>query len=133
MRPTQLARRMKKRKNPEEQIQCAVVDHLRYRAYPDVVWFHVPNGGKRNIATAARLKRMGVRAGVSDILAFRCGEMFALELKAPKGRPTETQLEFLSNWREAGGHGVVAEGVGEAIAVLESWNLIRPEVAGRVA
>lgn len=31
---------------------------------------HVPNGGKRDKATAARLKAMGVKPGVCDILVF---------------------------------------------------------------
>ena len=113
------------RQNPEEKIQVAVADNLRARAYSGVVWFHCPNGGRRHIRTAVKLKAMGVRPGVSDIIAFHKGEAFALELKAPKGRPTIEQLEFLARWRANGGHGVVAEGEDEAIACLEAWGLLR--------
>jgi hypothetical protein len=43
--------------------------------YPDLKWmYHVPNGGHRNKATAARLKAAGVKAGVPDVV-----------LPAPKG------------------------------------------------
>lgn len=109
----------------EDEIQIAVVQHLRTRAVPGVVFWHSPNGGKRNIQEAARFKKLGVRSGVSDIIAYHKGEAFALELKAPKGRPTEEQLEFLSEWRSNGGHGVVAEGLDEALCILETWGLLR--------
>lgn len=115
----------RRRNHPEDEIQCTVADHLRSRAHVGVVWWHTPNGGKRNIREAARLKRMGVRAGVSDIIAHHNGECFALELKAPGGRPTESQLEFQSEFREAGGHAVVAEGLDEALCILQAWGLLR--------
>ena len=35
--------------------------------------FHIPNGGKRNAAEAAHLKRQGVRAGVPDL---SCSQVF---------------------------------------------------------
>ena len=49
-----------------------------------LVWTHVPNGGLRNKIVAAKLKRMGVKAGVPDVLIFNpaaenCG--VAIELK----------------------------------------------------
>ena len=126
-----------RRQKPEDAIQIAVADQLRARAKPGVVWWHTPNGarlggkfvkaknGKSFPLQGARLKKFGVRAGVSDILAFFNGEMFCLELKAPDGRPTEGQLEFLSDMKEQGAYGCVAEGLNEAIAVLEAWGLLR--------
>jgi hypothetical protein len=121
------------RKQPEADLQKAVVRHLRQRATPGVVFWHTPNssklGGKRTKTgvplEAIRGKALGVRAGVSDIIALRNREFFALELKAPNGRPTEAQLEFLSDIRAAGGHGCVAEGLNEALLILESWGLLR--------
>lgn len=124
---------MKKREHPEDIIQRAVCDHLRSRAWPDVVWFHVPNGarlgGKRTKKgfpiQAARLKGLGVRSGVSDLILFYKGELFVLELKVLGGRATVSQLEFISDIQRTGGHAVVAEGLDEAIAILECWGLLR--------
>jgi hypothetical protein len=113
------------RKQPETEIHKAVVRHLWTRPTPGGVWFHPPNGGQRNIIEAVRFKSLGVRAGVSDIIALRNKEAFALELKAPGGRPTEAQLEFQSDFRAAGGHAVVAEGLDEALRILEAWNLLK--------
>lgn len=117
--------RRAKRNNPEEQIHIAVVEHLLLRATPGVVWWHTPNESKMHVSRRVKLKRMGVRAGVSDLILYRNREAFALELKAPGGRPTDAQLEFQSEWRANGGHAVVAEGLDQAIAVLEAWQLLR--------
>ena len=117
-----------RRQRPEAAIHAAVCDHLRLRAKPDVLWLHVPNGGSRDIREAANLKRMGALAGASDLLLWHRGNSFALELKAPGGRPTEAQLDFLARFNEAGGHSACAEGVDRAVAVLESWQLLRGHV-----
>lgn len=113
-----------KRKNPERYIHRAVVQHLTQRAKEGVLWFHVPNA-PRNAVNGAILKTMGMRAGVSDLILFHNKELFALELKAPGGRPTLAQLEFQSGVRNNGGHAVVAEGLDDAIACLECWGLLR--------
>lgn len=65
---------------------------------------HIPNGGKRNAREAARLKRMGVRAGIPDyflhvaLLETETVSQFGglwIELKAEKGRVSEAQSEQL--------------------------------------
>ena len=73
--------------------------------YPDVKWaFHTPNGEKRDKATAAKLKRMGVRAGVPDVLmpimnaAPIGGEFFvglAIELKVGRNTVSDEQAAWL--------------------------------------
>jgi VRR-NUC domain len=117
------------RRRTEEQIQVAVCDHLRLRAHPDVLWCHCPNGERRDARTGAKLRRMGVLAGAADILLWHRGNSFALELKSPGGRLSEAQLEFLARFYDAGGHGACAEGIDRALAVLESWNLLRGRVS----
>lgn len=66
--------------------------------YPCLKWaFAIPNGGNRDPVTAARLKAEGVKSGVSDIcLPFaRMGyHGFYIEMKKPKGKETENQVEF---------------------------------------
>lgn len=117
---------------PEQEIHKAVAAHLRQRGAPGVLWWHSPNGahyGKRNRKGAAIqgaiMKGLGVRAGVSDIVALHKGMFYALELKAPGGRPTEAQLEFISDVRANGGFTCVAEGLNEALGALEMWGLVR--------
>jgi hypothetical protein len=86
-------------------------------------------GGKINAKgiaiQGARLKGLGVRSGVSDIIAIHQGQIFALELKAPGGRPTEAQLEFIDDMRNAGAFTCIAEGLEQAIRTIELWGLVR--------
>jgi hypothetical protein len=119
----------RRRRSPEGQIHRALCDHLRLRAKPDVLWLHVPNGGARDARTGAVLKRMGALAGASDLLLWHQGNSFALELKAPGGRLSEAQLDFLARFNDAGGHSACAQGLDRALAVLESWGLL----SGRMA
>jgi hypothetical protein len=58
----------RRRQQPEYALQTALVQHLRLRARPDVLWFHVANQRKADARTGAILKRMGALAGVSDIV-----------------------------------------------------------------
>jgi VRR-NUC domain-containing protein len=116
---------MSRRRSPEAQIHRALVEHLRLRAKPDVLWLHVPNGERRDKITGAKLKRMGVLAGAADLLLWHRGNSFALELKAPGGRLSEAQLAFMARFNDAGGHTAVAEGLDRGIAVLEAWQLLR--------
>ena len=111
----------------EDQIQIAVVDHLKKRGDPNSIWWHTPNGGGRSAREGAKFKAMGLLPGVSDLILHNsAGEAFALELKRDGGRPTESQMLFLSRWRDRPHHhGVVSEGLDEALAILKSWNLIR--------
>lgn len=81
----------------EHDIQCAVFKWARLmcRQYPELRWlFAVPNGGKRHIRVAQKLKAEGVRAGVLDC-ALLCarGEYIGLwiEHKRPGNKLTEEQ------------------------------------------
>lgn len=118
---------MGRHKNPEADIQCAIVQHLRLRGVPGLVWWHTPNGGKRGISEASMFKAMGVRAGVSDLILVHANKIFALELKAPGGRATEAQMAFISDIDRAGAFTALVEGLDPAIRTLEAWGLLRGE------
>jgi hypothetical protein len=92
------------------------------------VFAHVPNAGYRRPREAAIFSGLGVCAGVSDLLFWHDGKSYALELKAPGGRATDAQLQFLSEMENAGAFVCVAEGLDRALAALESWQLLRGRV-----
>ena len=59
--------------------------------------FAIPNGGKRNVITAVKLKAEGVRAGVADLFLAFTNEQFAglfIEMKIGKNKQTQAQWEF---------------------------------------
>ena len=122
-----------KRNRIEDQIQRAVIQHLRERGAPGIVFWHTPNGGHRRKTEAAILKGLGVRAGVSDIIIIHKSRVFGLELKAPDGHPTESQMQFISDLNAAGGFGCIVEGLDSAIKVLETWGLLRGQASLRSA
>ncbi len=102
----------------EAEIQKAVFAQLAARSSPGVEYWHVPHN-----QTSRR--HSGYRAGVSDINAVHRGKFYALELKKTGGRASQEQLEFVAAINTAGGYACVAEGLDEALAILEAWNLLR--------
>lgn len=114
---------------PEDQIQRAVIQHLRTRAAPGVFAFHVPNGGYRRPVEAAILKGLGVVAGTPDIFAIKGGHCYALELKAEDGRLSLNQVETMANLRAAGATCEVTYSLDEALRWLERHGLLVGVVA----
>ena len=117
--------RRTRRVAPEQSIHQTVVLHLRTRAVPGCTWWHTPNGGRRDPVAGAIFKSLGVRAGVADLVFLHEGQFFALELKAPGGRLTESQAAFLDDVEAAGGIVACAEGLDAALRKLERWGLLR--------
>lgn len=93
--------RTAKRKKPDDEehrIQCACVKAFRYK-YPKLRHnlFAVPNGGRRDAVTGARLKAEGVVAGVADLILLKSNRHYdalLIEMKTPKGRQQESQKEW---------------------------------------
>jgi hypothetical protein len=117
------------RATSELDLQRALCQHLRLRSAAGLVWFHVPNGGRRSPVEAAIFNGLGVRAGVSDLILLREGRAFALELKNERGRPTAAQMQFISEFRAAGGEASIASGLDQALRTLETWGLLRGRAA----
>ena len=116
---------MKRRRHPENELQIAVVSHLRMRGVPNLVFLHPANGGYRTIYEATLFKRMGVRAGASDLILLHAGKFYALELKVEGRSATDSQNEFIAAVEAAGGTGFVAVGLDAAIRKLEEWKLLK--------
>ena len=87
--------------------------------------FHVPNGEKRGRRTAARLKQMGVRPGVSDFVIVVDGLVHFLELKTDKGRLSVDQMCFAEDAQRAGGTFHVAHSLDDVIDTLNGIGALR--------
>ena len=111
----------------EDEIHACVVAHFRMRAAPGTLFWHTPNGGRRDAIEGAKFKALGVRRGIPDILALRYGRLYGLELKADTSRPSPAQLETLMTLEDAGATVAVAHGLANANAIqrLEGWGLLR--------
>ena len=105
--------------------QCLVVEWYR-RQYPKQanLLFAIPNGGDRHIATAVKLKREGVLAGVSDLfLMIPAGGYHGLflEMKAKGGRVSDAQKAFIQSALDMGYQAQVAFGFSEAQIVIQNY------------
>src|SRR5262249_19802389 len=121
------------RRQPEAQLQRAVLEHLRWRGVPGLFVFHYPAGGWRSPVEAAILKSLGVIAGVPDVLIVYQGQLYALELKTVHRRLTATQAETQERLRAAGAIVATAVEIDAALERLEQWGLLRPNVSNQLA
>jgi hypothetical protein len=91
--------------------------------------FHIPNGGSRNILEACNLKKLGVKAGVSDIFyAYPCGGKCGLwiemkGLKSIKYKPTvsKEQKDWIEKMESNGYDTAICYGFEEAKDAILSY------------
>jgi hypothetical protein len=101
---------------------------LRKHARPEWIWAHVPNGEKRDPRTAAKLKAMGVKAGLSDfLLVSPAGVAHFLELKREGERLSDPQEDFKLWCTTHGVPFVVAHSIGHVLVALATWRCLDDE------
>ena len=109
----------------EDDIQELIFEWASYQSDPALeLMHHVPNGGQRHIATAVRLKRLGVKRGVPDIVLPVSRKGFHglyLELKKDKGKVSDQQKEWLLRLNQEGYMAVVAFGFDQATKIISDY------------
>lgn len=113
----------------EHDLQASIIAEVDLRANQDPRWrylFAVPNGGKRDIATAVKLKAEGVRRGPCDLwwpIKAHGYVGLAMELKVGKNNTSPEQDEWL-NWLSSQGWyaRVVRDSADTAMTLLQ-WYL----------
>ena len=94
-------RRSLKHPRKEHDEECALFEWARMNEgfYPELRLLHaIPNGGWRHKATAARLKREGVKPGVPDVclpVARHGWHGLYIEMKVGYNKPTDNQEQWL--------------------------------------
>lgn len=111
----------------EHDLQAACVRWFRL-AHPRLALclVAVPNGGRRDAVTGAKLKAEGVVAGVSDLLLLVPRGKYhglCIEMKTPKGRQSEAQRQ----WQRE------MERQGYKYALIRSFDAFMQEVGGYLA
>lgn len=114
-------------KPSEHKLQVQLMDYLAFAGRADLHWFAIPNGEKRHVRVAVRLKAEGVRRGTPDLcFMLEGGRVGWLEMKAAKGRVTEDQLVFGNIAHRLGHLWAVAYSIDEALKTLTQWNVLKP-------
>jgi hypothetical protein len=113
----------------EKTIHVSVYEWLCLVLPGALIW-HVPNGGKREPREAAKLKKMGVVPGATDLMILAAGyPLLCLEIKTQAGRLTADQHDFHLRVRKNGGKVSTVRGIDEARAALKSWGVFTRESA----
>ena len=114
-------------KHQESQEQQALFQwaKLSQGQYPELSLLHaIGNGGKRNVIEAARMKREGVLAGVSDIMLPVARNGFHglyIELKVGKGKASDNQKWWIAETTKQGYYSTVCYGWVEASEVIQKY------------
>ena len=125
-----------KRQQPER--AGCILFFQRIRLHPETKHlpiFAIPNGGSRNIAEAANLKRMGVTAGVPDICCaipqtvgygtHLIHHGLWMEAKCGATQPTIQQLAMIDLLRKHGYEARVIHGTTPVDLANNLWDCLR--------
>jgi hypothetical protein len=105
--------------------QCVFMDWVRLNPNIERYTLHIANQRRANFAYGRLLKRMGVKAGVSDIFIAKprgglCG--LWIEFKRVKGgKLSPEQLNWLNLMQDVGYGAHVACGCDEAIRIVKAY------------
>ena len=115
----------------EAEIQIQLVQYLTLAAPSrGFLFFSVPGealGSARSgagIGRMVRLKKMGLRSGVADLVIVKDGRVYFLELKRRLGKQSANQLVFEADAIRAGADYAVAHSFDEAVNTLKAWGII---------
>ena len=110
----------------QEQARLFVLRDALLWKYPELkLLHHIPNGGSRNAAEAANLRRQGVKPGVCDIflpVARKGFHGLYIELKRQRGgRLSAAQKEFILDVRRQGYAAYVCRGADVAMKIITGY------------
>jgi hypothetical protein len=109
--------------NAEARIQAAIFEWANWCA-PQCLVFHPANGGLRSKAEAARLRWMGVVAGIPDLVVLApVGKVYFLEVKTPDGRLSFEQSEIFGRFVALGVGAAVVRSVDDARRAFRAWGI----------
>ncbi len=108
---------------PETILHIQIVEWLR-QLHPEIPFIHIANERQTSSIHGLLLKRMGVRAGVSDLFMPKGNAKFSgfwLEIKTDKGKPSVSQLEFIKEMESLGYAGLVCYGFDDCIDAIRDF------------
>ena len=95
---------MKTRTPTEHEEQVSLVNWWRQK-FPTLLLFSIPNGGKRAISVAKRLKAEGQTPGIPDLFCPKYS--LWIELKRTKGGKVSPEQEKIIKYLKLIGHTVI--------------------------
>ena len=109
------------RNRPEQKLQQEIGQYLDFALPKDAFWFAVPNAARRGVVEAMNFKRMGMKAGIPDIVIIHCGLAFACEIKTGKGKLSPAQVLMHYRLARAGMRVAVCRSIEDVETALVGW------------
>lgn len=120
----------------EHDLQIACTDMLWKILLPDVCWTAIDhahslnmtigrNGRPIGLIEAAKRKRRGVKAGISDYLFWHRSLGFAVEMKTVDGVLSDDQKDFLKQMIRAGVEVSICWTIDQLAERVKAWGLCR--------
>jgi hypothetical protein len=116
------------RKNPfhkylkeEDNLHIQVCNYLNYQ-YPNILYFHPHNEGRRTAYERYKFKLLGAKAGVPDIVILEAKKNYYglfIELKSEKGKLTDNQENFIMELRYRNYYAAVCHNFEEAKKIID--------------
>ena len=115
---------MKPKLKGEDAEQATLFQIAAYKQHPWELLFSIPNGGKRHIITAMKLKATGLKPGIPDIFLPVAKHHFHglfIELKMPGGTIRPEQKKWHQALRNQGYKVEICYGCDEAIKIITEY------------
>lgn len=119
-------RKPQKRHDDEEhRIQCSCVRWFRLQ-YPKLgnILFAIPNGGRRDAVTGAKLKEEGATSGVADLILLKSNRFYGalcIEMKKPGGYQSPAQKAWQKEAEANGAKYVVCKSLEEFMKAIKDY------------
>jgi hypothetical protein len=113
----------KPRQHLEDDLQAKVCTMLKWGLPADATFWAVPNGGLRHKLEAARMSRLGVRAGVADLHIVYRGRLYCLELKSPTGQLSASQAQMIRKLEDCDVPTAVIRNEEDVVLALKAWRV----------
>lgn len=118
----------------EQRFHIEVVQYLNIALTRATFFLHVANQRRCTPQEGALLKKLGLKAGVPDLILIHAGRAHGIELKSETGRVTPDQRATHEALRDAGVTVAVARTLQEVGDLLQAWGVpSRLRQMGRIA
>tara|TARA_R100001163_G_C5065066_1_gene202872 strand:- start:2069 stop:2443 length:375 start_codon:yes stop_codon:yes gene_type:complete len=107
----------------EDRMQNKVMNYIKHN-YKNAVFTHISNEGKRSPFERYKMKILGSKAGVPDIMIFTPNKHYnglAIELKVGYNKPSENQKIWLRDLEKAGWYATWSNNLDNVISTIDNY------------
>lgn len=107
----------------EDKMQNKVMNYLKYQ-YPNALVTHLTNEGKRSPFERYKIKYLGAKPGVPDVMIFTPNKYFnglAIELKVGYNKPSDNQKKWLKDLENAGWQAIWSNDFDQVITTIDNY------------